>query len=281
MGGRGAGGDRRRARPARRASATRRLTDHPAARADNLRRALARNIQTTSRWAAAVGALAVLAMSGCGSGHDDQADLVNGKKLFIGAGTCGSCHTLQRAGTKGTQGPNLDAAFENSRQSGFGDSVIEGVVRDQIAHPRRGSIMKADLVSGEDRRDVAAYVASVAGKPGDDTGLLASVGGNQNANKTAAAKGGELTIPADPSGALAFLFGKAQAAAGPVTISMPNASPIQHNIAITGPVSGKGPIVGNGGTSSFQVTLKPGKYTFLCDVPGHAAGGMKGTLLVK
>jgi mono/diheme cytochrome c family protein len=226
-------------------------------------------------------ALAALALAGCGNGHDPSADLVNGKKLFIGQGTCGSCHTLQHAGTKGNQGPNLDAAFENSRKSGFGDSVIEGVVRDQIAHPRRGSIMPAGLVKGEDRSDVAAYVASVAGKPGQDTGLLASVGGNQNANKVAVEKGGKLDIPADPSGALAYLFGKATATPGPVTISMPNQSPIQHNISITGPVNGKGPIVGHGGDSSFQVTLKPGTYEFLCDVPGHAAAGMKGTLTVK
>jgi plastocyanin len=121
----------------------------------------------------------------------------------------------------------------------------------------------------------------VAGRPGQDTGLLASVGGNQNANKTAVEKGGTLTIPADPSGALAFQFGKATAKPGPVTVSMPNPSPIQHNISITGPVNGKGPIVGNGGDSKFSVTLKPGTYEFLCDVPGHAAGGMKGTLTVK
>jgi mono/diheme cytochrome c family protein len=226
-----------------------------------------------------VGALAALALTGCGG--SDSADLVNGKKLFIGKGTCGSCHTLQHAGTKGNQGPNLDAAFVNSRSHGFGDTVIAGVVRDQINSPRRGSIMPADLVSGNDRRDVAAYVASVAGKPGQDTGLLASVGGSTNANKTAVEKGGALTIPADPSGALAFTFGKATGVAGPVTISMPNQAPIQHNISITGPVSGKGPIVGNGATSSFKVTLKPGTYTFLCDVPGHAAAGMKGTLTVK
>jgi mono/diheme cytochrome c family protein len=242
---------------------------------------LVRKIHRTSRWAAAVSALAAVALAGCGSGTDEKADLVNGKKLFIGQGTCGSCHALQRAGTKGTQGPDLDAAFENSRTHGFGDSVIEGVVNDQIKNPRRGSIMPANLVRGDNRRDVAAYVASVAGKPGQDTGLLASVGGNQNANKTAVEKGGKLTIPADPSGALAFAFGKATGTAGPVTIDMPNPSPIQHNIAITGPATGKGPIVGKGGTSSFQVTLKPGSYTFLCEVPGHAAGGMKGTLTVK
>jgi plastocyanin len=228
-----------------------------------------------------VGALAAVALAGCGSGHDGSADLVNGKKLFIGQGTCGSCHALARAGTKGTQGPDLDAAFENSRQNGFGDSVIEGVVNDQIKHPRRGSIMPADLVEGDDRRDVAAYVASVAGKPGQDSGLLASVGGNQNANKTAVEKGGKLTIPADASGALAFQFGKATAKPGQVTFSMPNPSPIQHNIAIKGPVTARGAVVGNGGDSTFPATLKPGTYEFYCQVPGHEEGGMKGTLTVK
>lgn len=226
-----------------------------------------------------VGTLAALALTGCG--RDSSADLANGKKLFIGKGTCGSCHTLQHAGTKGNQGPNLDAAFENVRNNGFGDTVIQGVVNDQIQIPRRGSIMPRNLVQGNDRRDVAAYVASVAGKPGQDTGLLASVGTSSNANKVAVEKAGKLVIPADPSGALAFLFGKATAKPGAVTIQMPNQSPIQHNIAITGPVKGAGPIVPKGGASSFTATLKPGVYTFLCEVPGHAAAGMKGTLTVK
>lgn len=219
--------------------------------------------------------------AGCGGGGGAHADLVNGKKLFIGKATCGSCHTLRRAGTKGTQGPNLDDAFANARANGMGDSVIEGVVRDQISHPRRGSIMPANLVSGNDRRDVAAYVASVAGKPGQDTGLLASVGTSSNANRVATAKGGKLTIPADPTGALAYEFGKATAKPGKVTFAMPNQAPIQHNIAIKGPVNGHGAIVGKGGTSTFSATLKAGTYTFYCQVPGHEQAGMKGTLTVK
>jgi plastocyanin len=223
-----------------------------------------------------------LVAAGCGAPpNSSNSDLVNGKKLFIGKATCGSCHTLQHAGTKGTQGPNLDAAFVNSRQSGFGDSVIAGVVRDQIAHPRRGSIMPGGLVKGNDARDVAAYVGSVAGKPGKDTGLLASVGTTNNASKVAAEKAGKLTIPADPTGALAYVFGKATATAGKVTFAMPNQAPIQHDIAIKGPVNGKGPIVGTGGTSTFTATLKPGTYTFFCTVPGHEQAGMKGTLTVK
>src|SRR3954452_24641686 len=99
------------------------------------------------------------------------------------------------------------AAFDKRRNHGLCDSVIAGVVLDQIHHPRRGSIMPAGLVKGGDANDVAAYVASVAGKPGKDAGLLASVGTTNNANKVAVEKGGKLTIPADPTGALAFTFG--------------------------------------------------------------------------
>lgn len=223
----------------------------------------------------------MLAASGCGASslNAANADLVNGKKLFIGKATCGSCHTLQRAGTKGTQGPNLDNAFANARNNGFGNSTIAGVVLDQIHHPRRGSIMPAGLVKGQDAQDVAAYVGSVAGKPGKDTGLLADVGTSNNANKVAVAKGGKLTIPADATGALAFQYGKATAPAGKITVAMPNPAPIQHDISIQG--VGKGPVVGTGGTSTFTATLKPGTYTFLCTVPGHAQAGMKGTLTVK
>src|SRR4051812_18609732 len=143
---------------------------------DNLRAELPLGLAHRNRrpiCAAGVAVALALAAAGCGAGpNPESADLVNGKKLFIGKATCGSCHTLQRAGTKGSQGPNLDAAFANSRGNGFGDSVIAGVVKDQIAHPRRGSIMPAGLVKGDDARDVAAYVGSVAGKPGQDIGLL-------------------------------------------------------------------------------------------------------------
>jgi plastocyanin len=224
-------------------------------------------------------ALALVAVLSAGCGREQSPDLVNGKKLFTGKATCGSCHTLARAGTKGIQGPNLDYAFSTARQDGLGRKTVEGVVRDQIKNVRRGSIMPRDLVKGNDARDVAAYVALVAGVPGQDTGELAAVGGASGANKTAVEKAGTLSIPADPTGALAYAFGKATATPGKVTFVMPNPSPIQHNIALKG--DGNGAIVGTGGKSNFSVTLKKGTYEYYCQVPGHEAGGMKGTLTVK
>jgi plastocyanin len=222
-----------------------------------------------------------MALAGCGSAHPD---LSNGKTLF--SSKCGGCHTLARANTKGTQsldtsGPNLDDAFGTSRKDGFGDSVIAGVVKNQIAYPRRGSIMPAGLVTGDDARDVAAYVGSAAGKPGKDSGDLASIGSANTANLSTAAKAGTLTIPADPGGALQFAFGKATSAAGKVTIVMPNDGSTNHNIALKPPGKGAGPIVPPHGKSSFTTTLKPGNYVYYCQVPGHDTAGMHGTLTVK
>ncbi len=225
-----------------------------------------------------------MAAGGAGCGREDQPDLANGKEMFVGKGTCGSCHALNRAGTKGTQGPNLDQAFGPARRDGLGDDTVEGVVLRQIGHPRKSSIMKADLVTGDDARDVAAYVALVAGQGGKDTGALANAGQPKVSNKPIAAKGGTLTIDADPTGALAFASTRATAPAGSLQVEMGNESSIQHNIALQGSGSsllGEGDVVGQGGTSSFSTRVKAGKYTYLCTVPGHEAGGMKGTLTVE
>ncbi len=108
--------------------------------------------------------------AGCGSGtvgySEGTGDRANGKVLFTQS--CGSCHTLSDAGTKGQIGPNLDYAFLQSRRAGLGQTTIEQVVRGQIAyavqHPSTGSPgMPANIVKGQDAEDVASYVASVAG----------------------------------------------------------------------------------------------------------------------
>ena len=94
----------------------------------------------------------VPALSACGGVKDPQADVVAGKQLFVQK--CGSCHTLARAGTKGTTGPNLDEAFQQPVKENFGETAIRGVVLKQILFPNRlanadGIKMPAKLVSGE------------------------------------------------------------------------------------------------------------------------------------
>jgi mono/diheme cytochrome c family protein len=121
--------------------------------------------------------LAALALSAAGCGGDDDvgqdgANRSNGKTLFVsgadGNASCGSCHTLLDAGTAGTVGPNLDMALGFSCSQGFEESTIYSAVLGQIDLAQ--GAMPADLVTGQDAVDVAAYVASVAGKdvPGCD-----------------------------------------------------------------------------------------------------------------
>ena len=90
-----------------------------------------------------------------------------------------------------------------------------------------------------------------------------------------------LRLSADSHGALKFDKKALTAKAGRVTIMMRNPSPLSHNIAIKGPGTNvKGKIVKKNGTSTVTATLKKGRYTFYCSVPGHEAAGMKGTLVV-
>ena len=128
---------------------------------------LTRNPLTAALCAVAL----ALPLGACGR---DDTDLSNGKAQFVEK--CGSCHTLARAGTAGTQGPSLDAAFQTALADGIGRDTVEGIVHKQILHPRRNSIMPAGLVKGEDARDVAAYVGYAADRPGDDQGALATAG---------------------------------------------------------------------------------------------------------
>ncbi len=233
---------------------------------------------------AALLAAGALLVAGAGCGREDSPDLANGKELYVGKGTCGSCHVLNRAGTKGVQGPNLDEAFGPARRDGLGEKTVEGVVLRQIGAPRKSSSMPANLVSGDDARDVAAYVALVAGRGGKDTGALARAGQPKTSNKPIAAKGNVLTIDADPTGALAFASTRATGPPGALDFRMGNESSVQHNIALEGPggdLIEEGKVVGQGGTSEFSADVKKGKYVYVCTVPGHEAGGMKGELTVE
>jgi uncharacterized cupredoxin-like copper-binding protein len=238
--------------------------------------------------AATVCAAAALAAGGCSLGSQHN-DVVNGKTQFVSK--CGTCHTLARAGTKGTTGPNLDEAFMRARQDGFKDSTFQGMIENQITHPSRvaqvdpgtGKVltaMPANVVTGSNVADVAAYVAQVAGAGGKDTGRLAQVGAK--ASGTAKEVNGVLAIPVNKAGGLLYQYKDATASAGQVSIESKNDQPIGHDIAIEGNgVNAKGQVVSNGGTSKVSVNLKPGTYTFFCSVPGHRQGGMVGKLTVK
>jgi len=116
----------------------------------------------------ALAALAVVAVaaSGCGT---STADEQRGRVLFVQK--CGTCHAMAQAGTTAQIGPDLDDAFAAAREAGEGGETVEGIVEAQVEFPRPSNAnpaasMPADLVTGQDLEDVAAYVGRYAGVPG-------------------------------------------------------------------------------------------------------------------
>ena len=231
--------------------------------------------------AVALAAIAAAA-SGCSVKGENDVNLIAGKQQFVAK--CGSCHILARAGTKGIVGPNLDEAFRASLSEGIKRNTVRGVVEGQIHIPNPEGAMPKDLLKGRAARDVAAYVAQSVDRTGQDTGLLATAVAPAGAGKPAEEKNGKLVIAASPTGQLAYGTNKATAKPGAAVVEMPNQSGVDHNIAIqqdkSGPVLGSSPIIAKG-SAKTTVTLKPGTYTFFCEVPGHRQAGMEGTLTVK
>jgi uncharacterized cupredoxin-like copper-binding protein len=112
---------------------------------------------------------------------------------------------------------------------------------------------------------------------------VAVAGGGLAASQMASARpaAASLSLSADKAGKLKFNKKSLTAKHGKVTIRMANPSSLPHAIAVEGKgVDKDGKTVHKGGTSTVTVTLKKGKYTFYCPVPGHRAAGMKGTLTV-
>jgi mono/diheme cytochrome c family protein len=117
--------------------------------------------------------------SGCGT---TSADTARGRTLFVQK--CGVCHTLAQAGTTAQVGPNLDDAFAAARAEGNDSDTIEGVVKAQVEFPRENNgdprvSMPADVVTGQDLDDVAAYVGEWAGVPGAEPPQVAGGPGAQ------------------------------------------------------------------------------------------------------
>jgi mono/diheme cytochrome c family protein len=113
-----------------------------------------------------LGAVMALIAAGCGTSSPNAE---RGRVLFIQK--CGTCHQLAQAGTSAQVGPNLDDAFAEARASGMDSDTVQGVVKAQIENPRPITTnplvsMPANIVTGQDLEDVAAYVGQWAGVPG-------------------------------------------------------------------------------------------------------------------
>lgn len=110
-----------------------------------------------------------MVVAACGSsGVQVAQDDPNRRGAVIFAQRCGGCHTLAAAGTQGStfniadrereDGPNFDDRKEN----------VEDVVYAIQNGGFSGALMPENIVTGEEMRQVAEFVAKYAGKGAGD-----------------------------------------------------------------------------------------------------------------
>jgi mono/diheme cytochrome c family protein len=75
---------------------------------------------------------------------------------------CGACHTLARAGTDGIVGPNLDEQLGEAETPEAVESATERVST-AIEDGVQGR-MPAGILQGRDAKEVASFVARLAGR---------------------------------------------------------------------------------------------------------------------
>ena len=88
-----------------------------------------------------------------------------------------------------------------------------------------------------------------------------------------------VAVTAGKPSELRFTLSKKSVAKGTLVFKVTNRGTLAHDFRIAGK---KTKLLKKGQSATLRVALaRAGKFPYLCTVPGHAAGGMKGTLTVK
>jgi plastocyanin len=145
------------------------------------------------------------------------------------------------------------------------------------------AVATAVITSGPPAKAGAASATTPgATTPGATTPGATTTSATTTSAAPTSAAGAPLKLAASPGGQLSYDTKQLSGKAGTVTITFTNAAPIEHNLTIAqgGKVLGATPTF-NGGSRTLTLSLKAGKYTFYCSVPGHRQAGMEGTLSVS
>jgi plastocyanin len=121
----------------------------------------------------------------------------------------------------------------------------------------------------------AAGALALAGCGGSDDS------GSSGSGASSSGGGGEqLSLAADPGGAIKFDTTELKAKAGKVTINFINDSSTPHAVEVEGNGVEAGSDTVTKGKSSVTVDLEAGTYDFYCPVGQHRQNGMEGKLTV-
>jgi uncharacterized cupredoxin-like copper-binding protein len=108
--------------------------------------------------------------------------------------------------------------------------------------------------------------------------VVALVGAVSALGAYASTTASTVAVTAGKPSELRFTLSKKAVPKGSVTFKVTNRGTLGHDFKIAGKKTAK---LSPGKSTTLKIVFKkPGKYAFLCTVPGHAAGGMKGVLRV-
>ena len=130
---------------------------------------------------------------------------------------------------------------------------------------------------------LALFGLAACGDDDDDGETTAAEETTATETTAGGGAGGSVDLAAPEDGSFAYEPDTAEAAAGTVTVNFDNPSSLSHDVVIeddAGTEIGKTDLITQS-TTSTEVDLQPGTYTYFCDVAGHREGGMEGTLTVN
>lgn len=125
---------------------------------------MARRVLIAACIAAAASLVAACGPSSIKLAEDDP----NHRGAVIFAERCGSCHTLDAAGTQGSTFDVADREREDGPNFNDRQETVEDVVFAIQNGGFSGAIMPENLVTGEEMRQVAEFLAKYAGKGASD-----------------------------------------------------------------------------------------------------------------
>ena len=123
---------------------------------------MARRVTIAACLAAAAAFVAACGPSAVKLAEDDP----NHRGAVIFAERCGSCHTLEAAGTQGSTFDVADREREDGPNFNDRKETVEDVIFAIQNGGFSGAIMPENIVTGEEMRQVAEFVAKYAGKGG-------------------------------------------------------------------------------------------------------------------
>jgi plastocyanin len=147
----------------------------------------------------------------------------------------------------------------------------------------------AKPTSGDPHTSTSGSTGAASGSPASTPGsALNRPGPVEEAppvNSPSAPAPTHVEVTAEDTSGFHFVLSRPSVPAGKTIIEFVNHGQDEHNLnaveGTEGSVAGSLPNAVSNAHLSLTVNLHPGSYTLFCSLPGHAAKGMKATLLVE